>query len=130
MVTKLLENKKILVTGANRGIGFAIVKTLVSEGAYVLALVRDLKSSDLEELNTIKNKYSDNINIIDINLEDEEEVKVKLLKVLKEFDTIDGLVNNAGKIYNGLVQMTPKAEFDKIFNINFEIKINIINANI
>ena len=125
MGIKLLENKKILVTGANRGIGFAVIKTLISEGAYVLGLIRDLKSSNLTELNTIKNKHPNNIKIIDINIEDEEEIKLKLPNILKEFDCIDGLVNNAGKIFNGLVQMTPKAEFDKVFNLNFYAPLKI-----
>ena len=76
-------------------------------------------------MNTIKNKHPNNIKIIDINIEDEEEIKLKLPNILKEFDCIDGLVNNAGKVYNGLVQMTPKAEFDKVFNLNFYAPLKI-----
>ena len=41
-----LMNKRAIVTGASKGIGFAIAKSLSLRGVRVLIISRDLKNSD------------------------------------------------------------------------------------
>jgi len=51
-----LEDKVIIVTGASRGLGSAISKYLIDEGAYVVAAARS--EEDLNSLqNTMMNEY-------------------------------------------------------------------------
>ena len=122
----MLENKTVILTGANSGIGLAILKSLLNSGSEVIALVRDKELSNLENLNNIKKNHNGRVKVFEINLEDGEAIKTKLLNIIKEHDNISGLVNNAGQIYNGLVQMTPKSEFDRMFDINFFAPLSII----
>ena len=54
-----------------------------------------------------------------------EEIKIKTIKLIKDVDDIFGLVNNAGQIFNGLVQMTSKGVFSKMLDINFFAPLTI-----
>ncbi len=115
----MLDNKKILVTGANSGIGLAITQSLISLGAHVIAIVRNSETSNIKKLNEIKSEDKNSLRVEAINLESDEEIKVNLTNLLKDYKEIDGLVNNAGQIFNGLIQMTPRSEFSKMLDINF-----------
>ena len=121
----MLQNKRIVVTGASSGIGLAVTKSLIQSGANVIAIVRNINSDKINKLNYVKEKDENALKIIDINLENEEEVKVKTNRLIKDFDDIFGLVNNAGQIFNGLVQMTSRGAFSKMLNINFFAPITI-----
>ncbi|WP_304545757.1 SDR family NAD(P)-dependent oxidoreductase [Sulfurimonas microaerophilic] len=82
-----LTNKTALVTGANGGLGKAIVKALLDNNvAKVYYGVRDLQSNHfLEEL-------SDRISVIQLDLSDHAMLEENLASVEK----IDLLINNAG----------------------------------
>ena len=122
----MLKNKKILVTGANSGIGLAITRSLIELGAHVIAIVRNIESSNLKELNDIKSEAKNSLRIEAINLENDEEIKTNLIDLLKDYQEINGLINNAGQIFNGLVQMTPRSEFSKMLDINFFAPLALI----
>lgn len=114
-----------MVTGASSGIGLAITKSLIEAGANVIAVVRNINSDKMNNLNQIKEKHGNALKIIEINLESEEEIKIKTIKLIKDVDDIFGLVNNAGQIFNGLVQMTSRGVFSKILDINFFAPLTI-----
>lgn len=122
----MLKNKKILVTGANSGIGLAITRSLIELGAHVIAIVSNIESSNLKELNDIKSEAKNSLRIEAINLENDEEIKTNLIDLLKDYQEINGLINNAGQIFNGLVQMTPRSEFSKMLDINFFAPLALI----
>jgi NAD(P)-dependent dehydrogenase (short-subunit alcohol dehydrogenase family) len=76
---------KAIVTGANRGIGLAIVKGLLAEGYEVVALCRET-SSELSDLDV---QVIENIDVTNSESVD------KVFEILKD-DQFDLLVNNAG----------------------------------
>ena len=80
-----------MVTGASSGIGLAITKSLIEAGANVIAVVRNINSDKINDLNQIKEKHENAIKIIEINLESEEEIKIKTIKLIKDVDDIFGL---------------------------------------
>ena len=82
------QNKKILVTGAGRGLGRQIAIKLAEEGADVYAVSRT--SATLE---TLKEQYP-SITTITLDLSDWERTR----EVLKHLEPMDGLVNNAAMI--------------------------------
>jgi 3-oxoacyl-[acyl-carrier protein] reductase len=91
-----LQNKVALVTGASRGIGRAIAKMLLREGASVAICGRDPEavSRSVAELATeappgkVKGKAAD--------VKDHEQVRALFEFVDREFGGLDFLVNNAG----------------------------------
>ena len=88
----MLYNKSIFITGANRGIGFELVKESLNKNAFVFGTFRNKLNS--KELYRIK---SHNLNYFQMNVIDEASIKEVSSKLSKP---IDFLVCNAG-INNG-----------------------------
>lgn len=82
----LLSERKILVTGAGKGIGKEITRLAAKCGAHVIAVSRT--SQDLQAL---EREFPSNIEgwAFDIN-------SPEFMKALSDLNTLDGLVNNAG----------------------------------
>jgi NAD(P)-dependent dehydrogenase (short-subunit alcohol dehydrogenase family) len=77
-----------LITGASRGIGREVARSLVSEGWRVLAGVRDPKSAP----------PGTRVEVVDVG--DAESIKALANRLLEQDERLDALVNNAG-IYQG-----------------------------
>jgi NAD(P)-dependent dehydrogenase (short-subunit alcohol dehydrogenase family) len=79
----------VLVTGANRGIGYALAETLVNRGDRVIAMVRDpFRLPDL-----LKTAPREQMMVIGMDVTDDRSVQ-RAAAAVKE--PIDALVNNAG----------------------------------
>ena len=84
---KQLKNKIAIVTGSNQGIGLAITRHFVEQGATVYAL--DIKNGT---------NYGEGVFFLKSDVSKEEDWNASIKKVLKEQGHIDILVNNAGVI--------------------------------
>ena len=115
----MLKNKSALITGANRGIGFSILKRLAENGANIIACAR--KQDDLfeKEISNISKKFNIKIKPIYFDLSNENEIEQGLKKIISLNWVIDIIVNNAGINHVALFQMTPIKKMREIFNINF-----------
>jgi len=116
-MNKLLDGKIILITGGARGIGKAITKKISSSGAFVIINYYQSKEKAQLLLNEIKSKGNNGI-ISGFDVSNEEEVNKNIKALIKEFGKIDGLVNNAGITYNGLLPLTKYENWEKIIKIN------------
>lgn len=102
-----LAGKRILVTGAGKGIGRAIVHLLTERGATVVALSRS--AADLESL-----KAETGCETISCDLGDVAAAKAAAEKALP----VDRLVNNAGTTELTSFLDTSVDEFDHIMTVN------------
>jgi 3-oxoacyl-[acyl-carrier protein] reductase len=96
-----VRNKAVVVTGAGRGIGRAIALRLARHGAD-LALF-DLNESDLDETGSLCRAESVQARTYRVNVADEGEVSAAMARVASDFGRLDGLVNNAGIVRDGLL---------------------------
>ena len=112
-------NKTALITGASRGIGFAIAKQLGLDGFSIAAVAtgpqeRNRKQLDILSENGISWKYIQ----ADISSHDD---RIRIVKeALDAFGRIDVLVNNAGvapKERKDLLEMSEES-FDRVISIN------------
>src|ERR1700690_2508933 len=96
-----IRNKTVVVTGAGRGIGRAIALQLASQGADVALF--DLNTADLEETGRLCAAESVQARGYRVNVADEGEVSAAMTRGVAGFGRLDGLVNNAGIVRDGLL---------------------------
>jgi 3-oxoacyl-[acyl-carrier protein] reductase len=113
----LLQGKLALVTGASRGIGAAIAKTLAAEGADVAITYE--KSADLanEVVKAIRDHGRKGI-AIQADSADVSAVQASIDKTVRELGGLDILVNNAGILRVGGLKDNSIADIDALLDVN------------
>ncbi|MCK5449517.1 SDR family oxidoreductase [Candidatus Pacearchaeota archaeon] len=91
----LLKNKVAIVTGSTRGIGKAIVKALVSEGAKVI-INSYHSTNEGKELEKELNSQGFNTTYIQADISEEADVQKLFEETIRVYGKIDILINNAG----------------------------------
>lgn len=87
-----MQNKPVaLVTGANQGIGFQIAKDLVDHGCTVL-----VGSRNLERGRVAANEIGPEAHAIELDVTQEETIRIAAQRIRQEFGRLDVLINNAG----------------------------------
>jgi len=113
-----LKDKVAIVTGAAKGIGLAICKTFVSEGARVVMCDVDVVRCN-EEANKMKSNGAVVLSLkCDVGVTND--VKQLIDKTIDEFGRIDVLVNNAAVAISGDVREMPDEDWDTVMNINLK----------
>lgn len=112
----MLKGKTAVVTGGTRGIGFAIVKTYLDNGANV-ALAGSRKESVDKALSQLT-EYGDRVMGIYPDLCNPDEVARDFQAVKEKFGSLDILANNAGISSSTPLYSFTLDEFTKIFNVN------------
>ena len=110
---KNTQTKIAIVTGASRGIGAEIVKTL-SKNNYIVVLNYN-KSKDLAE--KISNEF-ENVYTFKADVSKYEEVKNLIDFTIEKFGKIDLLVNNAGIDLIKPINDTSLEDFDNVLKTN------------
>jgi L-fucose dehydrogenase len=89
-----LKDKVIIVTGGAKGIGEGIVRVLAAEGAIPVIIGRN----EIENLKVVEELSGEGAAVYQVvaELSKPEECKKAVEAVLKKYNRIDGLVNNAG----------------------------------
>lgn len=92
----ILSGKRVLVTGAGRGIGRAIANICAGEGATVAICSRS--KSELEETmaELEATQPSSNMGIYVVDVKEQEQVESMVSTIVEKFGGIDILINNAG----------------------------------
>ncbi|GAC1303478.1 MAG: SDR family oxidoreductase [Steroidobacteraceae bacterium] len=96
-----IRGKTIVVTGAGRGIGRAIAWQLSQQGADIALF--DLNPADLQETAKLCAGESTTPRTYTVNVADEGEVAGAMAQVATDYGRLDGLVNNAGIVRDGLL---------------------------
>ena len=124
---KLLEGKTALITGAARGIGKALAIRFAQEGANIAFTDLEINEaakqteSEIAALGVRVKGYASNA----ANFEQTHEV---VAEVVKDFGSIDVLVNNAGITKDGLMLKMTEAQWDAVLTVNLKSAFNFIHA--
>src|SRR6478609_8223772 len=119
-----LNDKIILVTGSTTGVGEAMVRRFVAEGAKVIVhgLERDLGQKVVETLG-LENAA---LHIDDLS---DPEAPARLVRAaLWAYNRLDAVVNNAAWIVRSNIETTDAALFDRCMAINLRAPMLLVQS--
>ena len=110
---KIMENKKIIVTGATGGIGNSIVKLLYENGAKILAT-----GTRIEKLEKLKSEFK-SLEILNFDISKNDKIEEFIDNATSQLDGgLDCIVNNAGTTKDNLAIRMNNDEWKKVIDIN------------
>ena len=124
---KLLKNKNVIITGATRGIGRAIAQVFAKNGANV-AFTYSSSVDAAKSLETELNELGVKAKGYQSNAADFDAAQEFVSDVLKEFGSIDVLINNAGITKDNLLMRMKEEDFDSVIAINLKSVFNVTKA--
>lgn len=124
---KLLENKTTLVTGATRGIGRGIAVEFAKQGSNV-AFTYNSSVEAANELEKELESFGIKAKGYQSNAANYDAAQQLATDVLKEFGTIDVLINNAGITKDNLLMRISEEDFDTVIEVNLKSVFNLTKA--
>lgn len=117
-----LKDKVAIVTGSARGIGKAIARRLIQNGATIVIcdLVMDEVLATAEELRS----EGATVLPLQVNVTDMKSVESMVEEVLSKLGRIDILVNNAGITRDSLLVRMDEAQWDAVIAVNLKGTFN------
>lgn len=115
--------KRIIVTGASKGIGFETSVQLLSTGAEVIAIARS--QDELQNLKSHPN--SENLEILSLDITTSEGLE-QIRKLISAKGNFDGLINNAGLVLNKSFMETADEDWNNIFDVNLFAPVKLIKT--
>ena len=105
---KIMENKKIIVTGATGGIGNSIVKLLYENGAKILAT-----GTRIEKLEKLKSEFK-SLEILKFDISKNDKIEEFIDNATSQLGGgLDCIINNAGTTKDNLAIRMSKAKKDE-----------------
>jgi len=123
----LLKDKNVIITGATRGIGKGIAEVFAKNGANIAFTY----TSSVDAANALEielQKLGVKVKGYQSNAADFEAAQTFVADVLKEFGSVDVLINNAGITKDNLLMRMSEEDFDKVIAINLKSVFNLTKA--
>lgn len=129
MSEKPLADRIALVTGASRGIGFALALALATAGAHIVAVARTV--GGLEELDDAIRAAcgGESATLVPLDLDDFDGIARLALALNERYQRLDVLVGNAGILgpVSPLGHVDPK-DFERVMRINVTANLQLIRC--
>jgi len=93
-----VRDKRVLVTGATRGIGLAAAEALARRGAHLAIVARD-DARAAEAVQRIEGAGGSKVDVLHADLSSQESVRALARDALERYPHIEVLVNNAGAMF-------------------------------
>ena len=110
-----MKNKCVLITGATKGIGWAMTRRLADQGCHVVGLARHTQDID----------FPGYLYACDLaNAGETEEV----LRVIREKYPVDAVVNNVGLVLPEALGEVSLASLYNVFDVNVRVAVQVVQA--
>ena len=120
------RQQRVLVTGANRGIGLEFVRQLAARGDRVFASARDVGRAT--ELQKLAEQHGDGrVTVIPLDVDSADSIRAAADALRQNTDALDLLINNAGVYAARVTAGGDPAE--KIGELNFDDALKVIRTN-
>ncbi|MDN8136643.1 SDR family NAD(P)-dependent oxidoreductase [Acinetobacter baumannii] len=107
---------KILITGANTGIGFATAEQLVKQGQHVILACRNPQKAQ-EAQNKLRSLDQGQVDVVSLDLNSLELTQKAAEEIADKYGSLDVLINNAG-LFSKIKQLTVDG-FEQQFGVNY-----------
>ena len=115
MVTRL-AGRSALITGASRGIGFAIAKSFAMQGANIV--LSATSETGLKKAKEILDQYGVDVSYLAADVSDSQQIDNLFSFAIKQHSKLDVLVNNAGIHISKPFTEHKMEEFDHLMKVN------------
>jgi len=122
-LTRVLDGKVALVTGAARGIGKATAEIMAAEGAHVVCLDRP---EDDGPVSKVARDIGGSVLLCDVSADDAPEVIASALK--ERHGGVDIVVHNAGVTRDKTIRKMKRSAWDQAIDINLGAVVAITDA--
>ena len=124
---KDMKNKIALITGASRGLGRSVAKSLAKKGVELILVARTI--SALEELDDEIKSIGSKSTIVPMDLEDNGAIDILGGEIHKKWGKLDILVSSAATVG----EVTPVSHLDpkiwnKVINLNLSVNFRLIRS--
>lgn len=110
-----MKNKCVLVTGATKGIGWAISRRLADAGTHVIGLARHTEEIDFPGF----------LYQCDLNEAGQTE---DILRMLREKYPVDAVVNNAGLVLPEMISDISLSSLYQVYDLNVRAAVQVVHA--
>jgi NAD(P)-dependent dehydrogenase (short-subunit alcohol dehydrogenase family) len=111
------------ITGASKGMGLALTKSVLAKGHKVAATTRTV-----EALQANITGHREDLLALQVDITSDGEVKAAIEQVVSAFGHVDVVVNNAGYSLVGSMEEITDAEFRQTLDVNLFGTVNVIRA--
>jgi NAD(P)-dependent dehydrogenase (short-subunit alcohol dehydrogenase family) len=111
--TSTLAGKRVLITGAARGIGAALAERLASQGAR-LALI----GLEREKLEWVAERCGDGAFVAECDVSDNQQVTRAIDAAAEALSGLDAVIANAGIATGGPLRLQPVRSWERVIEIN------------
>lgn len=113
-----MKNKRVLITGATKGIGREMAKKFADSGYNIIINYRDEK----EAIKLEEELLEKNVEVLKIkaDISNYEECENMFLKIKEKWKGLDILVNNAGITKDNIILRMTKEDFDSVIDVNLK----------
>lgn len=116
-----MNDKIWMITGASKGLGLSLARTLLAKGFKVAATSRSI-----DDLLLKMGKHTAAFLPIEMDVTDEDSVRHAVRQAVAQFGRIDVVVNNAGYGQTGTIEELSNAEVEESFRVNVFGTLNVI----
>ena len=122
----LLDTKKVLISGAGRGIGLAAAKALLEHGAHVL--VTDVDEKALTENVSALCEQSDRCQTQVLDVSSQASIEITVERLQADWSSLDVLINNAAILDSNPLQKLAISRWQHVIDINLSSALRLTQA--
>jgi NAD(P)-dependent dehydrogenase (short-subunit alcohol dehydrogenase family) len=120
--------KVVVITGGSRGLGLALARRLAQENAKLAILARD--QQELVDAKSDLDKYGSTVTTWTCDVRNESFVRSTVEEIATVLGGIDVLINNAGEIVVGPLDVMERKDFQDALDIHFWAPFNVTLASL
>jgi short-subunit dehydrogenase len=121
-----LRDKTVLITGGSRGLGLVMAREFARAGSRLVLCARD--EQELQQARTDVERFGVDVMTVSCDVTNTGAVNEMVASVNNHFGDIDVLVNNAGVIQVGPLEVMTRDDFENAMQAHFWAPLNTIMA--